>query len=211
MENHYMIDIEATGVDKEKDEILEVGLVEIKYIKPYWHPTGRKFHRILHYGGEPETVFAKEHMVDLYNTCNAQDDMVEYSSVSIDLKEFIHPEGIVNPIPKFFMGWNASNFDIPFMFAKYMLEPSYYVKVSETEEILKGDVNYRVYEQTGALNYVINMTGLDREAVKILANTLDPTGMELPEGKEHGAIYDCYKQIKMLNGLIKIGRLGFKV
>lgn len=212
MEKHYMIDIETTGVDKLKDSILEIGVVEIDRAQddPYWHLTGRVFHKILHYSGEPESVFAKKHMADLYKKCNEVQTHIDYANACTDLTLFIH-EGSDFGDPKFFMGWNASNFDIPFLFAKKILGPSYYEKISETKEKLRGDVHYRIYEQTGALNYVLNMTGLNKKAIMALASTLDPTGITLPEGKYHDALYDCYSQIVMMNGLIAIGRHGFKV
>lgn len=212
MKKHYMIDIETTGVDKEQDAILEIGVVEIVRLNksPYWHLTDREFHKTLHYAGEPQSVFAKKHMSDLYKKCNEEPTYSDYAAACTNLTMFIH-EGSDFGKPKFFMGWNASNFDIPFLFAKKILKPSYYEKISETKEELKGDVHYRIYEQTGALNYVLNMTGLDKKAIMALASTLNPTNIKLPPGKAHDALHDCYSQIIMMNGLIEIGRLGFKV
>ena len=241
MEKHFMIDIETTGGDKQKDDILEIALVELEYRYPYWHQTGRVFHELLPYAGEPETVFAKENMSDLYKKCNdiesrgigaGSDLPIYHKALKKRLHEFIHSVkyfkeveveynhgrkenraelvDIMEVYPKFFMGWNASNFDIPFMFAKELLVPSFYEKVAEDKEELRGDVHYRIYEQTGALNVISNLTGLTRKTIKAIATDLNPTGLKLPVGKSHDALYDCHSQLIMMNGLIKIGRMGIQ-
>lgn len=210
MEKHYMIDIETTGTDKLNDSILEIAVIELEYKYPYWHQTGKEFHEILHYSGEPETVFAKEHMSELYKKCNNAPLENNYKNVSRELKVFLNDYADEDLGPKFFMGWNASNFDIPFMFAKNILTPSFYEKVSEDKEELRGDVHYRIYEQTGSLNVISNLTGLTRKTIKQLALDLNPTDVKLPKGKSHDALYDCYWQLIMMNGLIEIGRKGIK-
>ncbi len=210
MEKHYMIDIETTGTDKINDSILEIAIVEIEFKYPYWEMTGREFHEILHYKGEPETVFAKEHMGELYEKCNSVDEVNNYENTSTELKNWLNEYSDDDLGPKFFMGWNASNFDIPFMFSKNILTPSYYEKISGNKEVLRGDVHYRIYEQTGSLNVLSNLTGLSRKTIKQLSEDLNPTNIELPEGKRHDALYDCYWQLIMMNGLIEIGRKGIK-
>lgn len=205
-ENHYMVDIETTGVDKERDRILEVAAIELRYDAGFWHPTGRAFHELLHYSGQPESEFAKKHMTELYKKCGEQEKHKNTTYVSKLLKSFIH-DGKDNT-PKFFMGWNASTFDIPFLIAKEMLTPSYYETVNGRDKLL-GDVHYRIYEQTGALNYVVDMTGLSRKDTRALAESLNPTGIVLPEGKAHDALYDCYWQTILMNGLISIGRNNY--
>lgn len=210
MENHIMIDIETTGVDKSKDAILEIGAVRINLCDDgYWRPcqvmnwetrgTNHDFfHMTLHYSGHPMDNFAKTHMSDIYALCNSTDPCEDYKRAAIRFKHWLHCK---DSKPKFFMGWNASNFDVPFLFEKGIATPSYYVDTKEGQE-LRGDVHYRIYEQTGALHLACNATGLDRKQVQKIAEVSDPTGLKLPEGKEHNALYDCYWQIKMMNGLI---------
>jgi DNA polymerase III epsilon subunit-like protein len=218
MEKHFMIDIETTGTDKIKDSILEVAMLELEYKYPYWYPTGRTYQSLVHYPGQPETPFAKQHMVDLYGRCNNTSPAVNLELVSKEMREFLHhkeaatapsgwkiiPEDVK---PKFFIGWNASGFDLPFVAAKGLLIPSFYQIVGNKEEI-RGDIHYRVYEQTGALNVICNITGLDRKTIQILATDLNPTDIKLPPGKAHDALHDCYSQLIMINGLIEIGRKG---
>lgn len=209
-EKHYMIDIETTGVNQETDDILEVALVEIEMREGYWHRTGRELSRVLHNKRQPESDFAKKHMSKLYALCNEVPEWNNLENTADAVRAFIH-DGYygTHMTPKFFIGWNASNFDMPFMFKKGLLTPSFYDKNPETgKEQLYGDAHYRIYEQTGSVQALSDITGLDRKTLEVLAADLNPTSLKLPKGKEHDALYDCYKQIIMQNGLIKIGRMG---
>jgi DNA polymerase III epsilon subunit-like protein len=233
-EKHYMIDIETTGVDREKDDILEIGIVEIAMRGPmdnrYWHPTGRVFHTYVHTDRQPESEFAKKHQKELYEICR-NTAKKSHLALAYEVRAFVHnvkaepprdypynPEEYTDTVedvndgldnPKFFIGWNASNFDMPFMFDKGLLVPSYYETVDGKDKLM-GDAHYRIYEQTGSVQVLSDMTGLDRKTLEVLAHDLNPTNIELPDGKSHDAIYDCYKQIIMQNGLIKIGRMGIR-
>lgn len=217
-DTHYMIDIETTGTT-ESDDILEIGMVEIVLhpdVGNYWLPTGRQYHTYIGTTRQPESQFAKQHQKELYAKCNSI--ITDIELIKREITEFVHPEvrpgnpdsdGLIRP--KFFMGWNASNFDIPFMFRDRLLTPSYYVVNPETnKEEMFGDVHYRIYEQTGSVQLLADMTGLDRKTIEVLAMDLNPTNIKLPEGKAHDALYDCYKQIIMQNGLIRIGRMGIR-
>lgn len=212
-----MIDIETTGVDKESDDILEIGIVPIEFHGGYWIVSDmyKTFQRVLHSKRVPETLFAKKHMVELYKKCNEQNERQNYEVTAMELQLYLHPE--LDELdkhaePKLFMGWNASNFDLEFMFKKKLLTPSYYYN-KNGEEVLGGDVHYRVYEQTGSLQLLCDITGLNRKVVQDLAEQMvpDTIRLNLPKGKQHDALYDCYSQINMMNGLIALGRSGLKI
>lgn len=212
----YMIDIETTGTNKETDDILEIAIVPIMRDGGYWRPSYGKdvFHTVLHTDRKPESKFAFEHMQELYKKCNETSKDRNYEKVAQELQLYLHPE--LGPLdkhatPKMFMGWNASTFDLDFMFKKGLLNPSYYY-VKGDREVLGGDVHYRVYEQSGAVELVCDVTGLDRKAVLATAEQMLEKQhlMSLPKGKSHDALYDCYKQINMMNGLIALARSGIK-
>lgn len=216
MKTHYMIDIETTGVNKETDDILEIGIVPIELDdEGFWYICNKsnkeikQLHLILFSNRRPENKFAKEHMVELYDRCNKLPSECSYTWATKQVNNFIHRK---NNFPKFFMGWNASNFDIPFLFKKNILEPSRYEEVAD-KEILVGDVHYRIYEQTGALNLMLNSTGFSKKTVFSLGYDLIPEHLkiELPKGKKHDAIFDCYNQINMMNGLIALARKGWNL
>lgn len=221
MKRHYMIDIETTGTNKDTDDILEIGIVPIELDdEGYWEimwkdnpkdlVSPREFeelHLTLYSPRQPENVFAKEHMAELYERCNKISPEYNYNWAKLKIQEFLHKD---EKGPKFFMGWNASNFDVEFLIQKEILEPSRYVEI-DGKEVLQGDAHYRVYEQTGALNLVLNFTGFSKKTLFALMGESIPEHIEveLPEGKEHDALYDCYKQINMMNGLIALARRGW--
>lgn len=215
---HFMVDIETTGTVRHVDKILQVACVEMRFEYPYWMPTGREFVRTLHYAGQPESEFAKKHMVELYKKCNDTPESSNCEALAYDMKEFIHQFEPLNceaisESPKHFMGWNASGFDIPFLFDNKVLTPSWYQTVDRgagLKDEMRGDVHYRIYEQTGSLQFLCNLSGLDSKTIQQLAMDLNPTNIDLPQGKSHDALYDCYKQIIMQNGMIAIARMGVK-
>lgn len=212
-----MIDIETTGTDKILDDILEVGVVETVMEAGFIVPTGKIFHSLLHNKREPQTEFAKKYMAPLYKRCNEVSEDRTCELVSQELRTWLHGETFMRdeeityalPKPKKWIGHNASGFDLPFMFEKNILQPSYHKRVAEGKEELFGDVHYRIYEQAGALQLAIDVTGLDRKTVHALAMDLAPNIFKMPEGEDHDAIYDCFKQINALNGYIALMRKGW--
>lgn len=217
-ETYYMIDIETTGTNIKEDSILEIAIVPIvRGVDGYWGLTDQAaFHRKIFYAGVPETVFAKQHMSKLYAECNALNpERDDIGSVSEHLRVWLHGQENylkIHQEPKYFMGWNASSFDLEFCFARELMVPSYYAPNKEGKETLCGDAHYRVYEQTGAIEFLVDVTGFSRKTVLAMAEEMIPdhVRLKLPEGKLHDALYDCYSQINMMNGLIALGKKGLK-
>ena len=218
-----MIDIETTGTNKDTDDVLEIGIVPITLDDDGFWETGIRdynnevvpwdIHLTLHSKRQPTNIFAIEHMGKLYKKCNEQPESQDYSWATDKIRNFIHAEGAVIPYPhrpKFFMGWNASNFDCEFLIQKGILEGSKYVEI-DGKEVLTGDIHYRIYEQTGALNLLLNSTGLSKKSLFALGGDLIPEHIkcELPLGKKHDALYDCYEQINTMNGMIAIAKKGW--
>ena len=220
MKTHYMIDIETTGVNKETDDVLEIGIVPIELNdEGYWevelelarHEL-RQLHLILHNKRQPENLFAKEHMSELYKKCNDKPEGMNYMWAKDQIRDFIHGNTRDDNEPKFFMGWNASNFDCEFLIKKGILDGSRYVEV-DGKDTIQGDIHYRIYEQTGALNLLLNSTGFSKKTLFALGNDLIPEDvkLDLPKGKKHDALYDCYSQINMMNGMIALYKRGWKL
>lgn len=204
MNNHFMIDIETSGTNKDRDEILEVGVVEIQFIDDFWSPTGRVFHMALHYPGSPSDSFAVEHLSELYKKCNQLPKSENYEKLSKDLRAFLETSS-PDSGPALFIGLNASGFDLDFLFKKKVLTPSFYVETESGQE-MRGDAHYRVYEQTGAINILRNIFQLSKEDLLKRIGEIDYPEICLPRGKDHDAIYDSYRQINQINGLIALGR-----
>lgn len=202
MEKHFMLDIESTGIDPGSEELLQVGLLEVDFVDGYWVP-GRDYEMTHHTDRKPESSFAKEHQAALYEKCNAAPVIpVEVSRDTI--LSFLKDCG-VNPPDVYLMGWNASNFDVPFLVEKKHLRRSTYVIGPDGKDIRVGDFHYRIYELGGAISLAQNVLGCaDREQLIEAAKAAYP--MPAREGREHDALFDCYEQLRILNGLIKLMR-----
>lgn len=202
MEKHFMIDIETTGIDPAKEDLLQVGVLEMDYREGYWWP-GLSLEIIQHSGRQPTTAFAKKHMAPLYAKCND----APYQSperIREQILAFFRECG-ANPPEVYLMGWNASNFDVPFLMHHRVLVQSTYQQNADGTETRVGDFHYRVYELGGAVSLAQNILGYgnDREGLlKVAKEAMTET--HLPIGKEHDALYDCYSQTRLLNGLIRL-------
>lgn len=204
-EKHFMIDIETTGIDPKENDLLQIGIVEMDFKNGFWYP-GKSFELIQHSPKQPESEFAKEHMKALYKTCNRAKP-ISVEEVRGRMLEFFRSCGAKPPYV-YFAGWNASNFDIPFLVHHGYLVPNKYVMDEKGKDRMVGDFHYRIYEMGGALSLAQDVFQYEgrNDTIEKLAN-LDPI-VSLPKGKEHDAIYDCYKQMKILNGLIIAMRRG---
>ena len=204
---YVMLDIETTGVDQEKDSILQIGLLEVELVNGEYVP-GHSLQFELGYPGKPENDFAKKNMVALYAKCNKLPvlgsrnyrDRILAFFTAIGMK----PEDVE------IMGLNASTFDLPFVQKRGILRPSGYFTLPNGSEIRVGDTHYRMYELTSAIKFAMDVTGLDEEKVKAeayryAAGVSYRTEYE-EKGKKHEALYDCYHQLKVLNGLLQLVR-----
>jgi len=200
---NFMIDIETTGIGSAENDVLQIGVLEMIWNGDIWTP-GKTFEHVCHTDKKPESAFAKEHMAPLYERCNA---MNRSFSDPVTIRECLlkyFSECGETPPNVFVCGWNASNFDMPFLFDKKMLVPSYYETI-DGQDVMRGDVHYRVYEIGGSLQLARDVLGMPAGEVAKKARELCPE-VELPAGEEHDAIYDCYSQLKLLNGLIRLLR-----
>lgn len=203
MDRHFMIDIESTGIQPETHELLQIGILECKFngARGYWEP-GNQFNQYVFTGREPQSEFARKHQGELYKRCGAE-PFRSGPELRRMLLGFILGCGIEHAEKTFFMGWNASNFDLPFLCAKGVLNAPGYVTGSDGRDQSVGDFNYRVYEIGGAISVAQNVLGLARTDVIVMADEFN-SGFDLPAGAEHDAIYDCYKQLRTLNGIIHL-------
>jgi hypothetical protein len=205
MERHFMIDIEATGIDPTCEDMLAIGLLEATFDGNFWQP-GRSKEWIVHTDRQPESSFAKEHMVELFKRCNAAPEITR-TRLRWEVLEFLRANGdTTGPEDTYFMGWNASNFDLPFLCFKEILVKNRYEPGPDGKDRMVGDFHYRVYEIGGAVS-VIQDARRENDRGKLLAEARRVApGMKFPPGKEHDALYDCYRQLHLLNGLIELGR-----
>ncbi len=191
----FMIDIETTGVDPATEEVLQIAILEINFRDGLWEK-GESFCFYQHTDREPTTKFAKEHMKEIYATCKAA-PAVPAAEVRANILKFCKKLGAEAP-NIFFAGWNAGIFDLPFLERHGYLVPAKYVN-----DQLVGDCHYRVYELSGAIQLAANVRSHNEiNAVLKEAQKLSPK----LEGSRHEALFDCERQMHILNALIRMMR-----
>jgi len=194
---HFMLDIETMGTDMEADDIIQVGLLELTP-GPDGYKPGRSYSRTLFTAQKPKNDWIANTHRDLLEVCR-RTPMVRANQVRNEILEFFEDCGVNEPA--MLMGLNATTFDVPFMVQKGFLKRPW----NDANNKLQGDYHYRIYELKGAFNLAQDVLGLDSKALYSRAEALCPE-VELPEGKKHEALYDCYRQTKVLNGVIRMLR-----
>lgn len=202
----FMVDIETTSADKSKAQILEIGIVACSWSKQGILLPKKKnpdYHTYLHYAGDPETNFAKEHQLELFALCNKTVPK-EPELIREGILSFFKEHHAQTPVTV--LGLNSAGFDMPLLSKHGILKESVWVDNGDTQDLV-GDYHYRIEDITGARMMAMRVTGLDYSSLTNAAVALCPE-IKLPEGKAHDAIYDCYRQIQMYNGLIRLVRGG---
>ena len=198
----FMLDIETTGLDKEKDDVLEIGVVHMKMDKSGVFVPGESFSQIFPTTKEPSD-WAKQHpaQVEFYDKCRMlhQDDSsnrirAEYGRR--ELTELKKHKG-EDKLPSI-CGLNVINFDLLFLVKKGFLR--------------EEDYSYRIFDVTPVIDFVMLAFNMRKEVRTPLVDKAFISGAlvgGMPDGTAHGALWDCYRQIKMLNGFLQMARAGF--
>jgi hypothetical protein len=207
----FMIDIEATGLGWE-ESLLQVAILECRfgYESPgmeqnygdrLWWP-GRSLNLFQRYEGEPKSEFARTQMEHVYSKCKMTPEFGNDQLRHLILS-FLKECGAETRDDVVFMGWNASDFDIPFLCRKGILDRPGYKQV-EGKDVATGDYNYRIYGLSGAVYMASDVLNMEREALLKRADDPQTNGFTMPPGRAHDALYDCYAQLRTLNGLLQL-------
>lgn len=182
---YFMLDIETLGIDMDKNDIIQIGILELHKEGPYYKP-GKSYQQILNTEQEVTDPWILKNHSELIPLARA----TEYEAPSITrakILNFIRNCGVTDQF--YIMGLNATSFDVPFCVKKGILD--------------KKDFHYRIYELRGAYALAMDVMGLEGKDFFRAANDACPW-IELPKGKKHDALYDCYAQLKTLNGIIRL-------
>ena len=207
---HFMLDIETTGIKARDNDLLQIGILEMSWTWTwehggFWVP-GREFEIIQHSDRKPESEFAKKRMRKLYELCNKA-PRIEVPDVRRAMLDYFRVSGSEPGWKVFFAGKNAANFDVPFLEHHGYLQPSGRELGPDGKDIEVGDYHYRLFDMTGFLTgaqQVLQMT--DRSALEKAAFHIYPE-IAMPEGRqEHDGVYDCYRQLRVINGLLRLMR-----
>lgn len=204
MKKMFMVDIESTGTDIHVDSILEIALLELTLTEGFWVP-GRSYQTTVYCPLQPESEFAKKFMAAKYLASNNADINRSHSDIHEEMMTFINDclgnPSLFSPLMVTMCGANASGFDLPFLERTGILTKMTYQTVNG-KDVPVGDFSYRVYEMTGAIEVMMDICGFaDRKLA--LTTVQESYKMDMPAGREHEALYDCYKQTKLLNGIIQ--------
>lgn len=192
----FMLDIETTGIDPKNNTVLQVAIIEMTFSQSGYWEKGKEFNFFQHVDKEPESEFAKKYMTKLYEYCQKQ-PFVPAKEVRQAILDFFK-SCQVEPPNIFISGWNVGIFDLPFLAYHKYIEVAHYSGDGKME----GDCHYRSYEISGALQFVANLYGeTDVNPFLKKAEKLSPP---IAKGSRHDALYDCNRQICILNGLIKM-------
>ncbi len=184
---HFMLDIETTGIDPLADTVLEIGILEVEFGTNGFHNPGRAFQRTLHYSGTPQSEWVRTNHAVLLKRCRKV-PRIEAHKVREEILGFFRACDVKGPA--MLMGLNLNSLDIPFMRSHGYLT--------------KEDAHYRVYELKGSFNTAAEVLMIDSKELFRRAAQACPE-IE-PQGKPHEALYDCYSQLKTLNGVLRLLR-----
>jgi hypothetical protein len=187
---YYMIDIETSSIKPDEGEILQIGVLELLLDKSGYYTPARSMEKTLHFDQIVTDPWILNTHKELLPKCK-DTPFQSAPEVRAELLAFFQRCNGNDPV--FLMGLNASAFDIPWLHAKGYLKP--------------GDTHYRTYELSGAYALTQTVMNYDRKTFfKSAENSCE--WVTMPQGQEHTALFDCYKQLKTLNGCIKILRVG---
>jgi oligoribonuclease (3'-5' exoribonuclease) len=187
MEKLLMIDIETTGLKKGSDTILQIGILEcIKNPTTCLYVPARTFNKLLFFDEVVIDEWILKTHKDLLPLCKT----TEYQAPAIvraEILAFFKQCGLDKPTMS---GLNIGTFDLPFLEAAGYLKPE--------------DYHYRLYDVTTVIKLAQDVFNCDSKT--IYSKAQDESDLELPEGSKHESIFDCYYQLKTLNGVINLLR-----
>lgn len=194
----FMLDIETTGLDEVKDDIIQVAILRLEYENGLYRPNTH-YVQCFPTSKQPSEWASKiPAQVRLYEKCHdlhQSGEGEDTATIRGHLTAFLGPKA---PL----VGINLPMFDLKFLKEKRYLLPS--------------DYHYRVFDMTGIIEGVMRAFGKkpsEREGLKELfynAGEL-PGGFPADADGEHEGLWDCYKQTKELNGYLAAMRDGFSI
>lgn len=176
-----MLDCEMTGLNVATDDVIQIAALKLERDGVQYRATGTPFNMFLHTDLQPESEFARTHMVDIYKKANAS--TMGYAEARIALKEWLGDWwSIVSP------AGDCVPTDVMFLAQKGVISLSHYV----------GDVPV-----PGTFHYEY----FDMNAIKAIARTrvtykFDKELKRLPG--DHDALIDCYNQLTEMNAFLDV-------
>ena len=194
-----MIDIETTGVDLAKDQIMQIGFLELDFDGRYWMPN-RSFGRFLKINREPSSEFALKNQKEVYAYCQKLPEYTPYD-IRKEILGFFNLCGVKPPSEVFLAGQNQIGFDVALLTRDGFLQRSRHETIDGKDQMV-GDFHYRQYDLTTLIETVEDLTLIPRKDLIDEAIELGLTVTKVVDGSPHEALYDCYRQTALWNGLL---------
>jgi hypothetical protein len=193
---YFMTDIESMGTNFDEDDIIQIAFLELNRAADGTYIPGDSLSKTLYTSQKPKNDWIANTHRDLLEVCRRTPRSTP-EKVRNEIVSFFRWCGVNEPA--LLMGLQATTFDVPYLVHKgYLKKPT-----QDANNALVGDYHYRIYELKGAFNLAQDVLGVDSKTLYQLAERAAPE-MELPQGKAHEALYDCYRQAKVLNGVIRL-------
>lgn len=179
-----MIDCEMTGLQPATDDLiqiaglkLELRTADMQYVETQEQP----FNIYLHTDKQPESDFAREHLVEIYQ--RAQASSTNYVEARNLLNDWLGSwRGKVSPCG------DCVPTDILFMYVKGVVELSHY----NGDTPIEGSFHYEFFE----------INPLKAVARQKAGTKFDRMLPRIPG--DHDALVDCKNQLTEMNGIIKV-------
>lgn len=197
-----MIDIETTGTDVDKCSLLQIGILPLEYKDGYFYPytpkiasleienfniTEKGFVFTQAYKG-PISEWGQKYQFDLYQKCAS---VQEVRPLSVRAEMLSYMKVIGSPLPFIAAGKNLGIFDMPIL--------------QRLQYFTRSDFHYRLEDMSGCFKLAQRVTGKTKEELEKIAREVCPVP-HVVAGAAHDALYDCYDQTNIYNGLIKYMR-----
>lgn len=197
-----MLDIETTGTDTGSCKLLQIAMLPIEFKDGYFHPYFPKIASLeidnfnvnkngfvftQAYKG-PISEWGQKYQFDLYQKCASVQE-VRPLSVRAEMLSYIKTIGC--PTPFTAAGKNLGVFDMPIL--------------QRLQYLTRSDFHYRLEDMSGCFKLAQRVTGKTKEELEKIAREVCPVTHTVPGGA-HEALYDCYDQTNVYNGLIKFMR-----
>ncbi len=184
-----LIDTETTGFNKEKHQLLEIGMLVVKDLKVVDELEIKIKHKeyVITAGAmAANKIDIVLHETQAIETKKACDEMVAFLRKYVEVIDG-KPQGLI-PI--------GQNIEFDLGFLEELFLKSY--KIKDYREV----ISYRKLDimQLALIKNIEGKIDLEKQDLDTLLNTL---GIEIPENR-HRAITDCYLELEVLNKLLNL-------
>lgn len=213
--------------------ILQVSALELIYKEStgFWHP-GRDINIYISCQESPTNDFQTKYQEQLFKICNQVaegSNLLPYSYIVPEKSRVLFAanyeearqqllswlEECKFELPVKLVGQNAGTFDLPWL--NYFGILMKLERDKDNNSI--GEAHYRVYDLNSVVEFTADVEQLDRTDVQRIAEIYGKKSCKFPEIEQtreqietygemnfdsHNSLFDCYKQLQILNGLIRM-------